>query len=169
VRRGAVDRGRRRGARVETNALATRAMRWTILFVAIAARAIGAGASADGRFAAALALARRLARSVGGGDDERIAPVNGRLYDVFGVVAVPKCFPRCAAADAPRPEVRETWAATRDDLLASAPNEIEAAVERFLSRFETAKEPTGAHGDALLVNDERVRAFFADAVDVESV
>ena len=110
------------------------------------ARAIGAGASADGRFEAALALARRLARSVGGGDDERIAPVNGRLYDVFGVVAVPKCFPRCAAADAPRPEVRETWAATRDDLLASAPNEIEAAVERFLSRFETAKEPTARTG-----------------------
>ena len=110
-----------------------------------------------------------MARSVGNGDVERIAPVNGRLYDGVGVVAVPKCFPRCAAADAPRPEVRETWAATRDDLLASAPNEIEAAVERFLSRFETAKEPTGAHGDALLVNDERVRAFFADAVDVESV
>ena len=147
-------------------------MRWTILFVAIAARAIGAGASADGRFEAALALARRLARSVGGGDDGMlIAPVNGRVYrPAFGVVAVPKCFPRCAAAGAARPEVRETWAATRDDLLASAPNEIEAAVERFFVGLRGgAGTRRVAHGDALLVNDERVRAFFADAVDVEGV
>jgi len=143
-------------------------MRWGILCVAIAARAIGAGAREGGRFEAA--LARWLARSVGGDDDGiLIAPVNGRVYSpAFGVVAVPKCFPRCAAAGAVRPEVRETWAATRDDLLASAPNEIEAAVERFFAGFEAARA-TVAHGDALLVNDERVRAFFADAVDVEGV
>lgn len=80
-------------------------MWWMILFVVIVVCVIGVGVSVDGWFEAAFAFARRLARSVGGGDDERIVLVNGCLYDVFGVVVVLKCFLRCVVVDVLRLEV----------------------------------------------------------------
>lgn len=113
---------------------------------------------------AALGLARAAAAASGA---TRLAPTNGALVNLFGVAAVPRCFPACAGEDlsaGDRSIPNERWWVERDAIVLEEMSDaldrvnVEASATR---RARAAEERRLAmeHGPA---NDPRVRAFFAN-------
>lgn len=114
---------------------------------------------------AAVGLARAVAAVGGAG---RVAPTNGALVNLFGIAAVPSCFPACAeegVSEGDRSIPNERWWVERDAIVFE---EISDALERVANvetaatrraRAAEARRLAVEHGPA---NDPRVRAFFAN-------